>query len=121
MAKRVGILLMRNLPQAVRQRKIEVADSEPYWLSPEQYRERHDGGMEFLPSEAREFMAYVSERSFQPVGLVVLNGQGDCRTFVDENAILECDREFALRVFHVHCYFWFLHVPTIPETQSEPS
>lgn len=35
MGKRVGILLMRHLQEAVRQRRVDVADSEPYWLAPE--------------------------------------------------------------------------------------
>ena len=109
MGKRVGILLMRHLLEAVRQRRVEVADSEPYWLAPEQYREHGDGGMEFLPSEAREFMAYVREQSFCPVGIVVLDEEGGCRTFVDERVIPEGDREVALRVFHTHAYFWFVH------------
>lgn len=66
MEKRVGILLMRHLLEAVRERRIDVADSEPYWLSPEQYRERDDGGMEFLPSEARE-RVQAMEASEPPV------------------------------------------------------
>lgn len=115
MGKRVGILLMRHLLEAVRQRKTDVADSEPHWLTAEQYRERDDGGIELLPSEATELMTYARERSFRPIGLVVLNDQGDCRTFIDENAILECDREFALLIFHTHVYFWFCRLPLLAE------
>ena len=118
MGKRVGILLMRHLLEAVRQQRIDVADSEPYWLTPEQYRERDDGGIEFLPSEARGFMAYVREQGFQPVGIVVLDDEGCCRTFVDECVIPEGDRELALRVFHTHAYFWFMYRLSFNEEQA---
>jgi hypothetical protein len=104
---------MRDLLEAVRRRRIDVADSEPHWLTSEQYHEREDGTIELLPSNAPELMTYAREKSFRPVGMVLLNNQGDCRTFIDENAILECDREFALHVFHVHAYFWFVHVPSL--------
>ena len=104
---------MRHLLEAVRQRKIDVADSEPQWLTGEQYRERDDGIMELLPSETPELMTHAREQSFRPVGMVVVSDQGDCRTFIEENAILECDREFALHVFHTHAYFWFVHVPSL--------
>jgi hypothetical protein len=118
MEKRVGVLLMRHLTEAVQQRKIDVADSEPHWLSSDQYRERDDGGVELLPSNAPELMTYAREKSFRPLGMVLVNDQGACRTFIDENSILECDREFALRVFHTHAYFWFVHVPSLEKQQA---
>jgi hypothetical protein len=108
---------MRHLLEAVRQRKIDMADSEPHWLTSEQYHEHQDGTLELLPSEAPELMAHAREQRFRPVGMVVLDDQGGCRTLVDENAILECDRDFALHVFHVHAYFWFVHIPSLEREQ----
>lgn len=113
MDKRVGILLMRHLLEAVRRRCIDFADSEPYWLTSEQYRELPDGRIELFPSAAPELMRYAREQSFQPVGLVVVDEQrGGCRPFIDDNAIVGCDREFALLVFHTHAYFWFVQLPS---------
>jgi len=40
--KRVAILLVKNLAEALQQRCIRTAENEPYWLTPNQYRE-HDG------------------------------------------------------------------------------
>ena len=118
MGKRVGVLLMRHLLEAVRQRKTDVADSEPHWLTTEQYRERDDGGIELLPSEAPELMTYTRQQSFRPVGMVVVDAQGGSRTFIDENAILGCDREVALQIFHTHAYFWFVHVPSLEKEEA---
>lgn len=113
MAKQVGVLLMRHLHEAVRQHRIDVADSEPRWLSAEQYRQCDDGGIELLPWNAQELMTYAREQSFRPVGMIVINNDGDYRDYVDENALPESDRDFALRVFHAHAHFWFLHVPSL--------
>ena len=109
---------MRHLLEAVRQRKIDMVDSEPHWLSSDQYRERPDGGYELLPFKADELMTYAQVRSFQPVGIVVLDDEGSCRTFVDERVFPEDDRELALKVFHTHAYFWFVHVPSLEKEQA---
>lgn len=117
MGKRVGVLLMRHLLEAVRQRRVDFADSEPYWVTSEQYRELEDGRIEFSPSRAPDLMAHARQQSFRPVGLVVIDDQGGCRPFVDENAILGCDRQFALLVFHTHAYFWFIHIPALSKQE----
>ena len=49
--KQVAVLLVRHLFEALRQRRIEVSDSEPHWLTPWQYRER-GGGIELVPGNA---------------------------------------------------------------------
>ncbi|SRR5258706_14546832 len=118
MGKRVGTLMMRHLLEAVRQRRVDVADSEAHWLTSEQYHEREDGGIELIPARAHELMTYAQDQSFQPVGMVVLEDEGRCRTFVDERVIPEGDRELALRVFHTHAYFWFVHVPLLEKKQA---
>lgn len=110
MAKQVGILLMRHLHEAVRQHRIEVADSEPCWLTADQYRERVDGGMELLPSNAYELMSYARNQSFRPTGIIVINDDGDYRDYIDESALPELDKDFALQVFHAHAHFWFIYV-----------
>lgn len=113
MAKQVGVLLMRHLHEAVRQHRIEVADSEPRWLSAEQYRECVDGGIELLPWNAPELMTYARCQDFRPIGMIVINDEGDYSDYVDENSLPENDRDFALRVFHAHAHFWFLYVPSL--------
>ena len=118
MEKKVAVLLMRHLLEAVRQGRVEVADSEPYWLTSQQYRERQDGTIELLPSETPELITHAREQSFRPVGIVVLDDQGGCRTFVDENSLPREDRELALRIFHTHAYFWFVHVPLLEKEQA---
>jgi len=118
MGKRVGILLMRHLLEAVRQRKVEIADSEPHWLTSEQYRELDDGRIEFRPTSAPDLTTYAREQSFRPVGMVVLDDQDGCRTFVDECALPKDDHEFALRIFHTHAYFWFIHVTSLGENRE---
>ncbi|HEX6503459.1 MAG TPA: hypothetical protein VF011_09430 [Terriglobales bacterium] len=85
----------------MRQRRIEVADSEPRWLTAEQYRECVDGGIELLPWNARELMSYARQQSLRLVGMIVINDEGDYWDYVDENSLPENDRDFALRVFHV--------------------
>lgn len=51
--KGIAILLVKNLAAALETRSVEAADSNQYWLRPDQFRER-DGGVEF----ARETYAY---------------------------------------------------------------
>jgi hypothetical protein len=119
MAKHVGILLMRHFHEAVRQHRIEVADSEPHWLTSNQYREREDGGIELLPWNAHELMTHAREQSFRPVGMIVINDEGDYWDYVDENTLPEDDRDFALRVFHTHAHFWLLYLPRLTTTASK--
>ena len=68
MPKRVAGLLVGKLPEALGERRIEVADSEPYWPRSDQYNE-HDGGAEPLPSMAPELMAYCKEKRLRPLTL----------------------------------------------------
>jgi hypothetical protein len=53
MAKRVAVLLVRNLSDALHGRRIEIADTELHWLIPGQYQEG-DWGVRFFPSRASE-------------------------------------------------------------------
>jgi len=118
MGKRVAVLLVRHLSEAVRQRRVEVVDSEPYWLTPEQYRERDDGTLEMHPSDVPDLMTYARQHAFRPLGMVVINEEGDYSDFVDETALPEHDREFALQIFHTHAHYWFIYVPWAAETQQ---
>ena len=68
MATRVAVLLVRNLSEALHERRIETADSELHWLLPAQCEERH-GGIQLFPSRAPELMQYARENNFRPLGL----------------------------------------------------
>jgi hypothetical protein len=46
-------------------RRIEAADTEPYWLTSDQYHE-HDGGFQLLPAMAGDMI--ISAQSFAPSG-----------------------------------------------------
>jgi hypothetical protein len=39
----------------------------PYWLTSRQYRERDDGTIEVIPSEATDLITYARLQSFQPL------------------------------------------------------
>lgn len=67
----MALLLVAHLADALKQRNIDVADSEPYWLEPEQYHER-DGGVEFLPGMAGDLMAYIGTNNLRPLGVVIV-------------------------------------------------
>jgi len=115
MAKRVAVLLIGNLSEALRKRSIETADSEPYWLRPDQYHE-HDDGVEFLPASAPEMLAYCKIKNMYPLGLVALAENGDYADYIDsdyisKNAILSRDQKFVTRLFQLHAHFWFCVIP----------
>jgi hypothetical protein len=118
MSKRVAVLLVRNLSEALRQRRIEVAESEPYWLRPEQYNER-DGGVELLPAMADDLMAYARRNDLRPMGVVILNESGDYFDYINDGPISPIDREFAIKLFQVHAHFWFCYVPWLADKQTE--
>lgn len=122
MAKRVAVLLIGNLSEALRQRSIEVADSQPYWLRPDQYDE-HDGGVKFDPVTAPDMMAYCRERNMYPLGLVTLAENGDYADYIDseyisKNAILSRDKKFVTKLFQMHSHFWFCVMPWLESQAS---
>jgi hypothetical protein len=108
--ERVAVLLVRNLYQALQERCIETADSEPFWLSPEQYAEQ-DGGIQFFPSQAADLIRYAQEHNFRPLGIMVLAENGDFSDFMDEDDIPREDLDFAKHLFHVHAVFWCFYFP----------
>ena len=105
MATRVAVLLVRNLSEALHERRIDIADSELHWLMPAQCEER-DGGVQLFPSRAPELMQYARENNFRPLGVVVLAENGDFSDFMNEDAIATEDLDFAKHLFHVHAMFW---------------
>jgi hypothetical protein len=115
MPKRVAALLIGNLSEALRRQCIEAADSEPYWLHPDQYNER-DGGVELLPARAREMMAYCKGKNMCPLGIVILTENGDYADYInsdnlDGDPVSLVDREFATKLVQAHAHFWFCVVP----------
>ena len=110
MSKRVAILLIRHLSKALLRRRIQDVDSEPYWLGPGQYIER-DGGVELFPAEADDMMAYAKHNHLRPLGVVVVNENGEYFDFFNDDAVISpIDREFAEKLFRAHAQFWFYEI-----------
>jgi hypothetical protein len=114
--KRVAVLLIRNLSEALRQRSIEAAGSEPYWLRPGQYQE-HDGGVAVIPAMASDLIAYATSNHLRLLGLVIVNEDGDYHEYFNQEPLSPADREFALRLFQAHAHFWFCEVPAMTDDQ----
>jgi hypothetical protein len=119
MSERVAVLLVRDLPKAMLQRSIAAADTEPYWLSPEQYKER-DGGVEFLPAMAGDMLAYAKRNHLRPLGIVVVKESGEYSDFFNDELIISpIDRDFLKELFQIHAHFWFCYVPWLAANQKE--
>jgi hypothetical protein len=118
MAKRVTVLLVRKLSDALRERRIETADSELHWLTPGQCEES-DGGIQLFPSRALELTQYAQENNFRPLGVVVLAENGDFSDLMNEDAIATEDLDFAKHLFHVHALFWCFCFPCTPDRDAQ--
>ena len=116
--KRVAVLLVKNLTEALRLRQVEAADSEPYWLGPGQFRER-GAGVELLPAMAGDLMAYARQNELHPLGIVVLHENGGYSDYINEDAIEPLDRQFATKLFQAHAHFWFCVMPWLTEQRSD--
>ncbi|MGA9508702.1 MAG: hypothetical protein WBV55_08675 [Candidatus Sulfotelmatobacter sp.] len=116
-AKRVAVLLVRKLSDALRERRIEMADSELHWLTPGQCEES-DGGIQLFPSRSLGLMQYAQENNFRPLGIVVLEN-GDFSDFMNEDAIATEDLDFAKHLFHVHALFWCFCFPSTPDRDAQ--
>jgi len=118
MAKRVAVLLVRNLSEALHQRRIEIADSELHWLFPEQCEEA-DGGIQLFPSRAPNLMQYARRNNFRPLGIVILAENGDFSDFMNDDAIPVGDLDFAKHLFHLHALFWCFCFPSTPDQDAQ--
>jgi hypothetical protein len=118
MAKHVAVLLVRNLSEALHERRIEIADSELHWLIPEQCEEG-EGGIQLFPSRAPELMQYARQNNFRPLGIIILAENGDFSDFMNEDAIATEDLDFAKHLFHVHALFWCFCFPSTPDQEAQ--
>jgi len=118
MAKRVGVLLVRHLSEALHGRRIEIADSELHWLIPGQCEEG-DWGVRFFPSRAPELIQYARQNNFRPLGIVILAENGDFSDFMNDDAISAEDLDFAKHLFHVHALFWCFCFPSAPDQEVQ--
>src|ERR1700722_6236829 len=118
MATRVAMLLVRNLSEALHERRIDIADSELRWLVPGQCEEG-DGGIQLFPSRTPELMQYARENNFRPLGVVVLAENGDYSDFMNEDAIATEDLDFAKHLFHVHALFWCFCFPSTADQDAQ--
>src|SRR5258706_15987854 len=98
MSKRVAVLLVRNFSEALRERRIQAADSEPYWLTPEQYAER-DGGVQLFPLRGNNLMDYARKNSLRLLGIIILAENGDYSDFMNDEGIALQDQDFARKLF----------------------
>jgi hypothetical protein len=114
MAKRVAVLLVRNLSEALHGRRIEIADSELHWLISGQY-EQGDWGVRFFPSRAPKLIQYARQNNFRPLGIVILAENGDFSDFMNDDAISAENLAFAKHLFHVHALFWCFCFPCTPD------
>jgi hypothetical protein len=115
---RVAVLLVRNLSEALHERRIETADSELHWLTPKQCEER-DGGMQLFLSRAPKLMQYARQNNFRPLGIVILAENGDFSDFMNEDAIPPEDLDFAKHLFHIHALFWCFYFPSAPDQDAQ--
>lgn len=118
-AKRIAVLLVRNLSGALHERRIEIADSELHWLIPEQCEEGN-GGVLLFPSRAPELMQYARQNNFRALGIVMLAENGDFSDFMNDDGIPAEDLNFAKHLFHVHALFWCFYFPSAPGQVAEP-
>lgn len=118
MPNRVAVLLVGNFSEALRQRRVRLANSEPYWLTSEQYAER-DGGVYLLPAQAPELVDYARKNSMRPLGVIVVAETGDYSEFMNEDAIAPQDMDFAKRLFESHAHYWFCFLPWIAEQNPQ--
>ena len=118
MARRVAVLLVRNLSDALRERRIDIADSELHWLIPGQCEEA-DGGIQLFPSRAPKLMQYARRNNFRPLGIVILAENGDFSDFMNDDAIPVVDLDFAKHLFHLHALFWCFCFPSTPDQDAQ--
>ncbi|MGD0972786.1 MAG: hypothetical protein ABR866_01775 [Candidatus Korobacteraceae bacterium] len=116
--KRVAILLVKNLAEALQQRCIRTAENEPYWLTPNQYRE-HDGGVDFIPEKAGDLVAYADSKNLYPLGLVIVREDSRLCEYLNDGPIPLADREFALQLFRFHAHLWFCVIPSLTDSEAE--
>jgi len=108
--KRVAILLVAHLAEALRQRDVQAAQSEPYWLTPDQYCQ-HDGGVEVIPAMVGDLIDYASGNNLRPLGVVIVGEDTGYCEYPNERPIAPADRAFALELFRLHAHFWFCDLP----------
>ena len=116
--RKVAVLLVRHLCKAMLRRSIGAAETEPYWLTSEQYQQR-DGGIELLPAMAGDMVAYAARNHLRPLGVVVVNDDGQYFDYFNEDLIISpIDREFVRRLFESHAHFWFCEIPWLRSRNS---
>ncbi len=110
MGKRVAVLLMRNLADALQQNDLTAVTSELYWLGPEQYREL-DEGVQLLPNNSEQLIAYAQANALHPLGIVIVGEDGDWGHVLIEEAVAPEHRETARRLLHWHLHLWLCVAP----------
>src|SRR5580700_1529827 len=102
---KVAILLVRNINRALLRRRVDVVDSEPFWLRPEQYEER-DGDVLLLRARAGDMFTYAKCNQLHPLGIVVVNEVGEYVEYFNQGLILisPLDRDFAEKLFRAHAH-----------------
>jgi hypothetical protein len=117
---KVAVLLVRSITGALLRRRIDAVDSEPYWLSPEQYEER-DGGVQVIPGRTGDMIEYAKRNQLHPLGIVMVNEVGEYVEYFNPGLILISPRDldFAEKLFRAHAHHWFCYVPWLASQQPE--
>lgn len=110
----IAILMVKNLAVALTERNIEAAESDLYWLRPDQFRER-DGGVEFARETFGEIIDFAEKNGLFPLGFVITYEDGKRRGFLNDGPLLPSDREFGKKLFRAHQSFWFDVIPALTE------
>jgi hypothetical protein len=111
MRKRVGVVLMTNLADALRHDELVTANSELYWFGEDQYVE-HAGGVRLLPGNSGRLTANAKTNDLHPLGVVIVDENGDWYDFLIEKAIALRYREVARRLLRKHLQFWLCFIPS---------
>lgn len=119
MHKQVAALLVRHVRRALLTRQIGAADSQPYWLTPEQHVE-HAGEVQLIPTKIGDVISYAEQNHMKILGVVIVTGDGEYTDLFNRDPhVSPIDNEFLRQLFHAHAHFWFCTAPWLAERQAQ--
>jgi hypothetical protein len=105
MKKRVGVMLMTNLADALRHDELPTANSELYWFGEDQYFERA-GGVRVVPGNGGRVVAYARANNLHPIGVVLVDEDGTWHDLLIDKGIATTYRGTARHLLRTHLQFW---------------
>ncbi len=106
-ATRVGVLLVKNLGDALRYDDLGSAISELQWLSPDQFIER-DGRIRLLPGTSSQLLEHAKANRVHPLGVVFVDEHGVRTDVLIAGPIATEYLDVAKRLLRDHVSFWLL-------------